>query len=868
MIDRSKLKLVRERLEALNDAPDMPEDAASRLAELADATDRQRRDMEKLRGDLVRMEGERDKLQPDSAVLQEAERIERLAALKDRFDEAQQKLPDAEADLAAQRGRLDEAMQRIGAVDVSAAEDLLLPAPLARNLAELIREHERLNAGLMNAEEEAEDARAAAQDIAQALEALGPSADTSAIHQLRHDARMARGALDMSALEDAAAEARAKRDAAFAALKPWRGAGEDLRAVAPPSASQIEAWARALGENREARDRAERQRAEKACSAAELHAARAAIREQAGLPEDEDVRAAREEREARWHAHRAAISDGALKPIAETADAFERAMLADDEIQDKRARYSDDAARLRQLAADAAQAEAAAAQAEEARDAAQAQLQAMQAEIDAAIAPIGLPAGTPTDTLDDWIEARERALAAQGDVDKQEARLETALSNRETLHDRIAEALSAAGLTADGGLTFGVLVEMAEDFISQADTREARREEMQAQWKKAKARMEQRDRRAAQAREALGKWSERWREALGACWLGADGVARTPEEVGETLAALERVRETHERVRELERNIARWQEARESFLKLCRSLAAATGVAMDEASTGNTLKALRAKLDEARRLQGKREQSDQEIARLREALRELESDREETQAECASLCVRFGIPEGADLREMLERARARALAKREAGEIEERLRAAFDGQALDKIERELAGCDADELSVEAERLSAEIAGQDERVQEFYHTMKTAEKAVEAVGAGDAAADLAEQRRLVLLQLEEEARRYLRLTAGIATAEAALRLYRDKHRSSMMLRAAEAFRHITSGRFADLQSRPDKDGETLVAIKAAGGSLTVDQMSDGTRDQLYLALRMAAYQEFAETREPLPFIADDIMQTFD
>ena len=457
-----------------------------------------------------------------------------------------------------------------------APEDLLLSAPLARNLTELIREHERLSAGLLNAEEEAEDARAAAQDIAQAVEALGPSADTAAIHQLRHDARLARGALDMSALEDVAAEAWAKRDAAFAALKPWRGAADELRAVALPSASRIKAWAQGLDENREARDRAERQRAEKACGAAELHAARAAIREQAGLPQDADVRAARSAREARWHAHRAAISDGALKPISETADAFERAMLADDEMQEKRARHSDEAARLRQLAADAAQAQAAAAQAEQARDEAQAQLDAVQAEIDAAIAPLALPEGTAPDALHDWIEARERALAAQGDLDKQNARLETARSNRQTLRGRIAEALNGVGLTADGGLTFGALVEMAEDFISQADTREARREEMQAQWKKAKARMEQRDRRAAQAGEALEKWSERWREALGACWLGQCDQVRTVAEIGETLAALERVREAYEGVRELERNIARWQEARESFLKLCCSLAAAT----------------------------------------------------------------------------------------------------------------------------------------------------------------------------------------------------------------------------------------------------------------------------------------------------
>ncbi len=40
------------------------------------------------------------------------------------------------------------------------------------------------------------------------------------------------------------------------------------------------------------------------------------------------------------------------------------------------------------------------------------------------------------------------------------------------------------------------------------------------------------------------------------------------------------------------------------------------------------------------------------------------------------------------------------------------------------------------------------------------------------------------------------------------------------------------------------------------------------MSKGTRFQLYLALRVAGYFEFAKTRSPVPFIADDIMETFD
>jgi uncharacterized protein YhaN len=41
-----------------------------------------------------------------------------------------------------------------------------------------------------------------------------------------------------------------------------------------------------------------------------------------------------------------------------------------------------------------------------------------------------------------------------------------------------------------------------------------------------------------------------------------------------------------------------------------------------------------------------------------------------------------------------------------------------------------------------------------------------------------------------------------------------------------------------------------------------------ELSEGTRDQLYLALRLIALGEQAASGTKLPFIADDILQTFD
>ncbi|MEQ8740441.1 MAG: hypothetical protein RID59_18085, partial [Hoeflea sp.] len=94
------------------------------------------------------------------------------------------------------------------------------------------------------------------------------------------------------------------------------------------------------------------------------------------------------------------------------------------------------------------------------------------------------------------------------------------------------------------------------------------------------------------------------------------------------------------------------------------------------------------------------------------------------------------------------------------------------------------------------------------------------------------------------------------------------LYREHHRSGMMARASDAIRTISRGHYTGLTSQPDKDRELLIALTRDGGSKQAGEMSKGARFQLYLALRVAGYHEFAQSRQTDPFSADDIMETFD
>ena len=52
---------------------------------------------------------------------------------------------------------------------------------------------------------------------------------------------------------------------------------------------------------------------------------------------------------------------------------------------------------------------------------------------------------------------------------------------------------------------------------------------------------------------------------------------------------------------------------------------------------------------------------------------------------------------------------------------------------------------------------------------------------------------------------------------------------------------------------------------MVGVRANGRqTVNVDGMSDGTCDQLYLALRLALLESYLTDHDPLPLIVDDIL----
>jgi hypothetical protein len=94
---------------------------------------------------------------------------------------------------------------------------------------------------------------------------------------------------------------------------------------------------------------------------------------------------------------------------------------------------------------------------------------------------------------------------------------------------------------------------------------------------------------------------------------------------------------------------------------------------------------------------------------------------------------------------------------------------------------------------------------------------------------------------------------------------AIARYRSAHEGPLLARANELFPALTCERFARLETDvDDRDEDVLIAMTADGSRRRVEELSDGTREQLFLALRLAAIERHVQSAQPVPVIFDDVL----
>ncbi len=136
-------------------------------------------------------------------------------------------------------------------------------------------------------------------------------------------------------------------------------------------------------------------------------------------------------------------------------------------------------------------------------------------------------------------------------------------------------------------------------------------------------------------------------------------------------------------------------------------------------------------------------------------------------------------------------------------------------------------------------------------------------------AGQSEAAQAEsQRQEALARMSNAAERYIKVYTAAKLLRWSIERFRESKQGPMLLRASQIFCGLTRGAFNKLVVDYESDPLRLSGQRAAGELVDIDGMSEGTRDQLYLALRLAALELHLVQSIPLPFIADDLFINYD
>ncbi len=819
----------------------------------------------RLRQNESEMQHRRDALEEfplDKEGLCLAERLTALqeTALDARYITAARDMPSRLEELARTSTEIVGCLLRLGEQADRDPADLLLPAGIGARLQDLARRHsalaERCSSARHEVQAAAEESRAAERELAR-VEEEGGAADTSCLSGrlalLRRSDCLLRKQAAVQSLDRLEVELADK----LLQLRPFAGSADDLLALGVPAPGALEALRKVVAslEERQAR-LSDRVAGEQELLAGE-EARLAALSTAGAALDDGSAAVLRRRRDEAWERHKGQL-------LLETAVDFEEAMGRDDEVMALRLTETARLADLRGLSLAITERRARLAALREHQQRCREEMAAQAKSLETLATSCGLPCVTGLPQLEAWLAVRGSALELRAQLRAVRLEFERAHAEEAEAVCGLSQELARIGIEEGLSERLDDLLLIAERVVSQAQTVAAARNAAREAAKRSAAVLEGRRSTLDLAETEMAAWQEQWRTLLAKSWLAERSGELLPEQIGAMLAVLQDLDKLTQRKADLEYRVAGMRKDQVAFERDIADLAG--GSPTDD--TVATFTALKTRAADAQRLADRRATSLAELARLEEDWRAICGAREIHWARRRLVTEFFECETLDDAMQQFEAAREQERLRQRIAELEADIASRLGVATCAQAEALLAELDDAAVRLELARLDAALEESDRDVSELHTDMRGREKALADVEGGDTVAELDQKRRTLLLDIESKALAYLRLRAGVIAAETALRLFRERHRSAMMRRASETFSRISGGEYSGLSAQSDKGQEFLIANAAGGGSKLAKDLSKGTRFQLYLALRIAGYHEIAAARESLPFIADDIMETFD
>jgi uncharacterized protein YhaN len=479
--------------------------------------------------------------------------------------------------------------------------------------------------------------------------------------------------------------------------------------------------------------------------------------------------------------------------------------------------------------------------------------------------PLGIDPLTPRE-MAAWSGKAIELKRKVSDVRKQQMAVDQLQTDIERIKSDVGTALLHIAVNFSEKASYSAIIELARRMVKHNDQLRQNRLDLELRITALKEEINAGRQRKNDVEQNLRRWSDDWAKVISKIDFPADA---RPEDVNDFVLALDDVFAELEKAKERQQRIDAMEHNRKAYT--ARVAEAVEKLAPDLKDLEPEAAAIelnaRLSVDKEQRqkyglLEAEKSKKRSDLSNENEKLAALEET-------LRLLCMDAHTDRPDRLPDIETRAAAKIKLTDKLDTINERLSELASGQNLQEFVGQVRDHDPDELVAELEKLETEKQELLAKQKRIVQDIALANKELQSIGGESLAAAIAEEAEGLVGKIQEDVDYYVKLRLASAILTKAMERYRQSNQSPVLSMAGDYFKTMTHGSFAGLRADFDDKGDPIIkAERPDGKMLTLAEMSDGSRDQLFLALRLGGLARYVKANGPMPFIVDDVLVHFD
>ena len=862
----------------LGDSVVLPSDYSSEqrveaLATLRSERDKIRRLSQLLSGDNS-LQAEADAISIPDGLLDVEEEINELKDRRAITVKAESDIRLLRRDCESFTTQIEALLRDLGlGTSVEDAEKFRLTSEQRILISNLASDEKRLREDRTRLQRLRDESIEALNEVTEKLGALGAEQDVSDLE--RTVARVKKRGNLQAELAEIRADVESQQlrlEQQLGSLDLWNGSLDELKQLTLPLTETIDRFADEFSTNAQDLKLAEKQISKLDAEVLETQQAIAALQTEGHVPTETELNELRSIRDKRWQKIRKQFGSE-KKPTDKSAVEYEDAVKTADQTADRLRREAERVAQLAERTSQQDRLTEEIRQLNEHSEKLSSTAEKLHDDWAAQWAPIGILAPLPPKEMQAWSRRCESLKQEANIAAEKQLEARRAEDRYTESRDVLATVLDSYAVKVSPKADLDELLEQATDHLKSTHTVLDHRKDLTKEIARHQKSIDSLAKDEKLATVEFEEWQAKWNSSMQL--LGCDEEA-TAEQANARVQSLTELFEVMGRISAKEKRIRDIQTDATLFEDDVQRLASRfipnesdTDVDGRKPSATDLALQLHIQLGKAR---SNRTRLDDLHDKLGETQTELADAKEREQAlekELEKLCSLAGV-KAVDQLPSVERASDELTELRtRLKDLEEQLHSQSGNLTLDEFTTQAEACDADELPGRIETIERQLGQLETERDEAVSAVSELQRQTQLANGSDEAAQKDEQSLGLLSRMHRNAAQYMRLRFASTMLRKLIDEHRAENEDPLLERASTLFAHMTCGEFSGLKTEYENDEPIIVGLRKTNDeSVPVTAMSDGTRDQLYLALRLGYVERQLIQNEPLPFIVDDILVHFD